>query len=48
MQAEEIQRLQASSSMIGAPIGINKESVLKLTEKVDQLRFSYLEKDREV
>lgn len=49
MQAEEINRLNAERSQTTEEgIPISKETVNRLVEKVDQLRFEYLEKEREL
>ncbi len=52
MQAEEITRLSLeagkTSLQIDGGLTVSKESMMKLTHKVDQLRFEYLEKEREL
>lgn len=52
MQAEEITRLSLeagkTSLQIDGGLTVSKDSMMKLTQKVDQLRFEYLEKDREL
>jgi len=52
MQAAEIDRLnlQVGNSAQNFPDGltVSRDSVINLTQKVDQLRFEYLEKDREL
>jgi hypothetical protein len=51
MQSEEINRLmkQVQESVLEASSSVaTKSNMLKLTKMVDDLRFSYLEKQREV
>ncbi len=50
MQADEITRLTNESlqHQEQSKTGISQDTVIKLTQKVDDLRFSYLEKEREL
>ena len=49
MQSEEIKRLTERGLVQPDESGnyVTKATVIKLAEKVEQIRFSYLEKDRE-
>lgn len=52
MQAEEIARLSLEAGkttmQIEGGLTVSEDSMIKLTHKVDQLRFEYLEKEREL
>ena len=47
MQSEELARLMGIGEL-NETGGGSRANVIKLTEKVDEIRFQYMEKDREV